>query len=432
MDKKHVPDINRLSPNSHVNISIGQIFNCKNTGDYSIVSSIIDEISNNDTRLFINKMVNIVDYDLCVHILNNTNNTIFINKFKIDIVNHWLSLYMDNQTSLEIKNNFESFLLLLNNEEIITILSNANMEQLMIIINTLEYKFHSIKNYYVPNDLDKIKYVHHNYNYDDDAIKTYIFYNILQKNYVNYEIIDWLIQEFPFISNKTEEIIRELYNSNYTVQNIKIIYKFIHYLLKKIDLNASRIYELFKNIIFDGNCILYTYISIKYFAHLDKLELFDAICINTDPNKNILDTVLHIAFVQLNVSNYNIDNLFIKLCKYNFVNIVKWLTDIFPYNFNIVIENNKIISYNINDSNLQMVVDEFFISKNIKLQSHTNNNNHECCVCYEKKSNMLELNCHNTHIVCDTCIKTWTNTSNNCPLCRSNIFFTQCIMHIYL
>jgi hypothetical protein len=244
MDKPYVQNVNRLSPNSVLNMSIGQLFNCKNTGDFSIVSSIINEISNNDTRLFINKLVRIADSDLCINILNNTDNKTFINNFKIDCINYWLLQHINNPDCINTKYNLNNFISVLNDEEILTLISNINIDQFIIIIKILGIRFDNIKNNFIPDDLEKIKYVHYNYTYSNNAIKKYILNCIYQNNNINYEIIDWLIFEFKFIMDDIDNIIRELYKSENVNQNINTIYKLIHHLLKYININ--KIYELLK------------------------------------------------------------------------------------------------------------------------------------------------------------------------------------------
>lgn len=85
----------------------------------------------------------------------------------------------------------------------------------------------------------------------------------------------------------------------------------------------------------------------------------------------------------------------------------------------ISIKNNRPVKF---DENINYLIDiqEVLIDDEVTLYQDKQEEKHEpeCCVCYDKKVNLIMLECHPLHTICFNCHK---QIGNKCPLCKKYI-----------
>jgi hypothetical protein len=297
-------------------------------------------------------------------------------------------------------------------KDVILKVVNNNIINLKKIDHIFEDKMNKIKNNLIFDDLDCFKFIHDKYKYDESTFINYIINSVtLYENNINVDIIKWIIntnlEDLTFI-------IESICNSKYTTNSLNII---------KMLIKNDNMTTIFKQIISSDNKQLMK----------NTIKLFKVSCVkklkfacNHATSINMINSI----FKLYKFNTINTDKIFISSIINKKIIAVKWFIKYFPHKYKAKISKNVIINYSISDYKgvLEQIIDNMFISNKIKVVRK--NIEIECCVCYDNKSHMCVLGCHKDHVVCDNCMIKWYNNNSTCPLCRTEINFDECIIHI--
>lgn len=115
------------------------------------------------------------------------------------------------------------------------------------------------------------------------------------------------------------------------------------------------------------------------------------------------------------------DNAFRYACYYRHLNVAQWFISLLPYKYNVVIENNKIVAYNVRQ---HLPLTNKFVSL-----YYSSNEDIICSICYDDNK-IIEIQTNCKHNFCKDCINTYYLNSIykfnlcKCPYCRIDI--TSC------
>jgi hypothetical protein len=209
--------------------------------------------------------------------------------------------------------------------------------------------------------------------------------------------------------------------------------------------NKKLPYMVFANVISSNNYILFQKIVYKYFNHLSNVRVF---CLISRWVHNVLtNNIITMYFENTHFTINEKDDIFIKICMNNYINIARWFVQSNPYRYYIGVENKKqMCAQPTIIDNTQMCAVQFAsadlrtpqiswfdIDYDMTLPPIIYDNMkpnyvemlRECTVCYEEVDNYIILPCHNTHITCISCFIRMINNTN-CPMCRANYHISYC------
>ena len=218
--------------------------------------------------------------------------------------------------------------------------------------------------------------------------------------------------------------------------NSHIINNGLYHIESLIDNNKNKKlpYMVLANVVTSNNYILFQKIAYKYFNHLSNVRLF---CLISRWVPNILmNEIITMYFENTHFNIDDKDDIFIKICRNNNINIAQWLVHMNPYRYYIGIENKNNLCEQpgfIKDTQISW----FDIDYNMTLPPIIYDNmkpNYvktmgECTVCYEEVDNYIILPCHHTHITCVSCFIRMIDNMN-CPMCRAKYHMSYCNLNI--
>ena len=189
--------------------------------------------------------------------------------------------------------------------------------------------------------------------------------------------------------------------------------------LLAISTNKKLPYMIMINIICSNHYGLFQKMIYSHFSHLSNVRKFCFIAQWAFINNNIVERF----FENTQYSLEEEDDIFIKICRNNNLNVARWLVCINPYRYYIGVENEKLVWFDIDyDMTLPPIIYDNMKPNYVEKMS-------ECTVCYEEVDNYIVLPCHDTHITCVSCfIRMIDNT--NCPMCRASYHISYCNLNI--
>ncbi len=147
---------------------------------------------------------------------------------------------------------------------------------------------------------------------------------------------------------------------------------------------------------------------------MDNIKLFQKYC--NDGNLNEAKQLLQIDSTLNIYSNYEF--AFRLACKNGYLDLAQWLQTLLPDKYNLIIKNNKIISYYINQ--------KIPFSNNTINFSYNSVEELVCPICYDEiKFVEIQTNCG--HNFCESCITDYYNIivikyyDCKCPYCRQDL-----------
>lgn len=211
-------------------------------------------------------------------------------------------------------------------------------------------------------------------------------------------IID-IILDTIYLRSDLESVFMVYYENYY-------ISKYILSRYFDLQLNYTLLFRYYVSQHFNDLCI----IIVKH--HKDQLVLVDQditniliyVVFSIDQYKNI--ELLELLYLMKPDCFDRIRNtLFEVLCERNMPELVTWLISKYPDNYTVVIQNNRVIDY-------QIII---FLpcTTTIRIDSID-----ECSICMLDNSNIV-TNCN--HQFCYRCINKWYSSKSTCPICRSDL-----------
>jgi len=180
-------------------------------------------------------------------------------------------------------------------------------------------------------------------------------------------------------------------------------------------------YMVFANVVVSNNYILFQKIAYKYFNHLSNVRLF---CLISRWVPNVLTNEIMTMYFENTQFNINEkDDIFIKICMNNDINVARWIVCMNPYRYYIGVENGRLMWFDINyDMTLPPIIYDNMKPNYVETMG-------ECTVCYEEVDNYIVLPCHDTHITCVSCFIRMINNMS-CPMCRANYHISYCKLQL--
>ncbi len=402
----------------------------------------ITEISDECLHIYI-RTLNIDNLiKLCEYISSENNHELFIKVhssiYNINNKNEFIKLYLHTLIRELLNNGSESNSDKINKcKEIIAlcssyslkhiakdIIASISLEEFKKLISYLNIKSFELVDVTIYGNLDIIlfiKSINKDYVYDESIVINYIIETLNNNSIINFDKLKWIIDNYKECLNKNLlQIISGI--KNFTENNNSyIVIDYIFYLIK---ITYQDIYKIFKKIIYNGNEILFCYISIKYLSKIPKFNYFEYACLFSNPNSNLNNNLINLAYDKTVLDEQKLDDIFNKACKYKIKSAILWFTTFLPERYSI---NQNEYKINITGT-ITPSLSKFYFDKRCKFVFEKNES--ECCVCFENKQHMIGLNCHISHIICSECMETVFNIKQSCPLCRSNINITDCSIYL--
>jgi hypothetical protein len=384
------------------------------------------------------------NFELCVNIIRASRDD-HKNILAKNVLKEWIFYYIDNiNTDYEetIYHQCLYFIDFLSDVELANIIyevTENNVNNLSIICNLFDT---NIKNYLLFDDIECNSFLINYFGKQDYKKISNIFFN-LNNNIYNKNTISWFV--INYMNNILENLDSFTDNINNNITEI----------FSLIKLSSFQAYTIFKKSIYNSNLDLFNYLHKKHFKNHKKDKIFKMICLNTNPNLDINNTIF-IKHFDENMINYYI---YEECRKNNIINIVNWLNyyyridhDLHPIinNFfstnlmkisNDFIENDCMICYDSMENNNQMCYVQFKIDNSDFELSLTSLGLYTTQMYYIHLANvtsqtslqtqMITLNCHKNHTICSSCLLRWYKEHNTCPMCKKSIKLDQSILHIY-
>lgn len=351
------------------------------------------------------------NFEICYNIMYGSNSDSFKTTFSSRVLEIWINFY-NNYNSIELLEQCKYFISFIPNDEISMIIERSSNNNVSILNNICKLFEHShileMKKDLFFNNIECLNYMITNYgHYDKNTIKTTLIEMGTIYYFPNEDVIKWIVNNYEnYIKEDINIIILNIIKVN-EFYNIKMTNFIIEYLIMNIDMSDKSKFNIFKDSIYHNHQFTFE-LCINHIYKYDECMLFELLCLYSNPNDNI-NNILLIYYINNILTTYFNTNLYNKLVLKGINNIVKWVDKYF-------------------DSHFKPLTDIYFIKNNINIINYYINN--ECMICYEKKNKMIILNCHSTHNVCETCIKTWHCSNNSCPMCRTEIDFSKCFINI--
>jgi hypothetical protein len=303
------------------------------------------------------------------------------------------------------------------------IINTISVNQLTQLISMFDIKWQFLKDLTIYGSLDVIKFMTEtpaNY-YSDDIIIEFIIDLLNSNDKIDFNKLKWIIQNYKdSLNNNLLHIISNINNFSEN-NNSYIIIDYLFFLMK---ITYQEIYKIFKKIIYNGNTLLFSYLSIKYFSTVSNFNYFEYACLFSNPNSDFNNNLIGLAYIKTQLSVDKLDDIFKKICKYKIISSIKWFITFLPERYKI----NDNIPVIIESGNITPIISPFYMEKKCKYTQ--NKDSSECCVCLENKQSMIQLNCHTSHIICSECLETAFKIKQFCPLCRGEINISECIIHL--
>ncbi len=412
------PKFNHSYIMKHVN-------NCIKKASYECLHIHVRYIMQNELEGLFKYILSLDNHKLSMNIINSLYNikykNIFINMYFNNIINKFID-DTNHDNLLKCKEVIQICSNNILNNNIKNIIKNLNLEQLQKLIQLFDSDFKHIKENAIYGNLDIIEFITNKFGlFKSNTIIHYIIDNANSSNKIDFSILKWIIQNYKdSINENILYIINNINNFN-EENNSYIVIDYIFYLM---GVTNEHIFKIFKKIIFNGNNILFSYMSIKYFSHINNFNYFEYACLFSNPNAVFNNTVIGQAYIKTILSDDKMDSIFNNVCKYKIKSSINWFITFFPDRYSYIDD-----KHYINISNMiKPIISKFYMDKKYNITQQTINQ--DCCVCLENKKGMIQLNCHTTHIICSECFETSYNIKKSCPLCRGDIKLNDCIINI--
>jgi hypothetical protein len=332
------------------------------------------------------------------------------------IVNKWIDNYLNNPDNNILIEQCKYFISCMDdNDMCLLIINNTNndVNKLIKLLTLFDEDFiKSNKNNLFFTNIECLNYMTNNYGYYNKKTISNILYNMaINYYYVDINIVDWIINNYDnFIKNNIDKIIIDIIKSaNYA--NIENSYLIIEKLLKIENLNSAMTFNIFKQSIYSAHNFTFELFLHNFYDNINIINMFEFVCIYTNPDNNISMTLIpYVFYNNKNIHNHNFSCLYNKLKELEIYNVIKWFDTYF-------------------DNNLKLLLNEIeymFTNINIK-KEHCDET---CMICYENSNNMVEFNCHSSHITCSSCVKLLLNNKHTCPMCRKEIILDESTLYV--
>jgi hypothetical protein len=409
--------------------ALGFIDNCINKTSYTCLHIHIRNINNEELNTVFKTVLNINNHKLSMKFINSIYNYKSKNELMGLYLENLIKSFLDDARSAEKIKNCKEVISLCTVDLLKAVAKNIikyiSLEQLKLLIKILCINFIDLKDITIYGNLDIIKFItnkiYGNYIYKDNIIINFIIDMLNNNDIIDFNKLKWIIDNYKDCLNiNLLNIISGV--KKFSENNNSYI--IIDYLLYLMNITHQEIYKIFKKIIYNGNDILFSYMSIKYFSRIQNFNYFEYACLFSNPNSDFNNNLIGLAYVKTQLSVEKLDDIFNKSCKYKIISAIKWFTTFLPdrYIFN---QNNPCIN---TKGNIIPIISPFYMDKRCKFIQQKDTS--ECCVCFENKSSMIILNCHTSHILCSECFETAFNIKQSCPLCRSTINMSECIISL--
>lgn len=389
---------------------------CVQKSSFVCLHNHIRYVNEEDLEELYNYIISLNNDDLCINtiksIYNQNHKNKFLHLYCIFLVNKYFVSPTDDLLN---KCRYIMYIIPLN------ILCNIykylfsliTFEEFKLLMKISTFNIYKFKEFALYSNIDIINFVHNNEPFKHINIINYIVDIANNDKQIKFDVIKWIINNYNIIEH-LEYIIDKITNNS---NNSYIIIDYLFYLM---NIQCDKIYKIFKKIIFNGNLLLFSYMSIKYFSHIKDFNYFEYACLYSNPSAHINNTVIGHAYIKTNLDIEKIDSIFNTVYKNNIYSSIKWFTTFFSTRYSI-----KPLC--INKSYTEPSLSSFYMDK--KITFHTEKINEECCICFDNNNYMIKLNCHDTHIICSSCFATSYNIKEICPLCRSDIVISLCTIH---
>jgi hypothetical protein len=403
-------------------------------GFYNSLHIHIRYINNIDLNNLFNYVLNLNNHELSMKIINIL--------YNIESKNMFLGMYLDKVIKLFLNSNDSKADKIKICEDVINA-CNVNICNINILTNiitniikniTIEkfnelvsiFKMSYIKELTLYGSIELINFIKNTgHRYKEHTIINFIIDILNNNDTINFNILKFIIDNYKdCVNNNLLHIINNIktFSEN---NNSYIIIDYIFYLMK---ITNQDILKIFKKIIYNGNELLFCYMSIKYFSRITNFNYFEYACLFSNPNSDLNNNLIGLSYLKTELSVEKLDDIFLKSCNYNILSAIKWFTTFLSQRYKI--HNNQPII--IESGSIKPIISPFYMDKKCKItqQRDTYHSSDECCVCLENKTEMIKLSCHTSHNVCSECFETAFNIKPSCPLCRSDIKMSECIISL--
>jgi hypothetical protein len=388
--------------------------------NYVNINNIINIIYNNNIDYIYEYVAYYNNFEICYNIMYGSKSDSFKTTFSSRVIEVWINNYNNSNSKeleLELLEQCKYFISFIPNDKITLIIERSVNNNVAILNNVCKLfdksRILEIKNNLFFNDIKCLEYMVNNYgHYDKNTIKKTLIKMGTIYYSTNEDVIKWIVNNYEnYIKDNINNIIINIINvSDYN--NIKMTNFIIKYLIMNVDISNKSKFTIFKNSIYYNHLSTFELCLNNIFKYDDHM-LFELICLYSNPNNDINNTLLIHYINNTLLEDYINTNLYNKLLLKGINNIVQWIDKYFNKEF-------------------KLITDIFFIKNMINInKSLMHNINYECMICYEIKNKMITLNCHSTHNICESCIKIWHSSNNSCPMCRTEINFNKCSLHIH-
>ena len=399
---------------------INELIKNSNDNNYININNIINLINNNNIDYIYEDIAYYNNFEMCYNIMYGCNSDSIKKTFASRVLEVWINKYNNSFDSIELKSELELFeqckyfISFIPNNELILIIERSVNNNVAILNNVCKLFENShileMKHNLFFNDIKCLEYMVSNYgHYDRNTIKTTLIEMGTIYYFPNEDVIKWIVNNYEnYIKDDINNIIINIIKvSDY--YNIKMTNFIIKYLIMNVDISNKSKFTIFKDSIYYNHLITFELCLNNIFKYDDHM-LFELICLYSNPNNDINNTLLIHYINNTLLMDYINTKLYNKLVLKGINNIVQWIDKYF-------------------DKDFKPLTDIYFIKNRININTALMHNN-ECMICYEKKNKMITLNCHSTHNVCESCIKIWHSSNNSCPMCRTEIDFSKCSINI--
>jgi hypothetical protein len=304
------------------------------------------------------------------------------------------------------------------------IIKKLSLEQFKKIIKLLDMKCDILMELTIYGCYDIIDFMTGHstgFSYKEETVINFIIDMLNNNDNIDFNKLKWIIENYKECLNKNLLHMVSSVKKFSVNNNSYIIIDYLFFLMK---ISHQDIYKIFKRIIYDANEILFCYMSIKFFSRVKDFNYFEYVCLFSNPDSDLNNNLIGLAYVKSQLEVDKLDDIFKKVCKYKIVSAIKWFTTFLPERYNTTREGSFIIE----SGTVKPIVSPFYMDKKCKYIQQKDNS--ECCVCFDNKPGMIQLNCHTSHIICSECLETTFNIKKLCPLCRADINIQECIIYL--